>query len=71
MATSSVINNNDKIYVECTENLMKAEALINFALQNGISEVSLHTIHDYLWAVSDFIRQAKQSLEALNCLINH
>ena len=57
--------------IECIENLIKAEALIDFALQNDISEASLHTIHDYLWAISDFIKQAKQALEALDCLINH
>jgi hypothetical protein len=65
MATPSLINNNDKIYNGCIENLMKAESLINVVLQNDISETSLHTIHDCLWAISDFIKQAKQAVEAL------
>ena len=69
MTTSSLNNNHNKIYAECTENLIKAEALIDFALQNNISEVSSRIIHDYLWAVSDFIRQAKQAVEALSNLI--
>ncbi len=70
MAIPSLINNNDKIYAECTENLIKAEALIDFALQNDISEASLNTIHDYLWAISDFIKNAKEANEALSYLIN-
>ena len=65
MAELSLINNNKKIYAECIENLMKAEALINVALQKDISETALHTTHDFLWAVSDLIKQAKQSVEAL------
>lgn len=70
MAMPSLNNNQDKIYAECTENLIKADALIDFALQNNISEVLLPTIHDYLWALSDFVKQAKQALESLNSLIN-
>lgn len=69
MATPILIKNNDEIYDKCIENLMKAEALIDFALQNGISETSPHTIHNYLWAISDLIRQAKQAVEALANLI--
>ena len=70
MAITSLINNIDKIYAECTENLIKAEALVDFALQNDISEVSLYTLHDVLWAISDFIKNAKQANEALSPLIN-
>lgn len=69
MALTSLINNNDKIYAECNENLIKAEALIDLALQSDISEVSLHTLHDALWAISDFIKNAKQANEALSNLI--
>ncbi len=67
MTMGSLNNNHDKIYAESVENLIKAEALIDFALQNDISEVFQHTIHDYLWALSDFIKQAKQALESLSC----
>jgi hypothetical protein len=66
MAVTSLINNNDKIYAECIENLIKAEALIDFALHSDISDVSLHTLHDVLWAISDFIKNAKQANEALS-----
>jgi hypothetical protein len=65
MATPILINNNNKIYAECIENLMKAEALIEVALKNDLSETSLHTIHDCLWAISDFIKKAKQAVETL------
>ena len=41
MATPILIKNNDEIYDKCIEDLMKAEALIDFALQNSISEASL------------------------------
>ena len=70
MATPSLNNYRNKIYDECIENLIKAEALIDFVLHNDISEIPLHTIHDYFWVLSDFIKQAKQAHETLGRLFN-
>ena len=66
MAAPILNNNLDKIYAECLENLIKAEALIDFALHNDISETPTHITHDYLWGLSDFIKQAKRACENLN-----
>ena len=66
MATPSLNNNLNKIYAECLENLIKAEALIDFALHTDISETPIHVIYDYLWGLSDFIKQAKKAHEILS-----
>ena len=65
MAMPILNNNLNKIYAECLENLIKAEALIDFALLNDISEMPICVIFDYLWGLSDFIKQAKKSHENL------
>ena len=70
MANSSLINNYHKIYAEGLESLIKAEALIDFVLQNNTSEIPEKTIHGYFWVLDDLITQIKCSYEALNCLID-
>ena len=70
MTIPSVNNNLNKIYAECLENLIKAEALIDFALHhNDISETPIHVIYDYLWGLSDFIKQAKKAHEMLSAYL--
>lgn len=70
MTITSLNNNHDKVYAEGLESLMKAEAFIDFALLNDISEIPFQITHDYLWGVSDFIKKAKDAYEALEYLIN-
>lgn len=65
MASCSLNNNLNKIYSECLENLIKAEALIDFALHSDISETPVYVIFDYLWGLGDFIKQAKKAHETL------
>ena len=60
----------NKIHTESIENLIKAEALIDAVLFNSnISEIPIHTIHDYFWALSDFIKQAKRAHERLSPML--
>ena len=49
----------------CLDNLIKADALINFALHSDINDTPADVIFDYLWGLSDFIKQAKKSYEVL------
>ena len=70
MTTSSLNNNHDKIYAEAVESLIKADALIDFALHNDISETPPHTLHDFCWVISDLIKQAKSAVETLEGVIN-
>ena len=69
MAIPSLNNNLNKIYAECLENLIKAEALIDFALHNNLSEMPTYVIFDYLWGLSDFIKQAKKAHEMLSAYL--
>jgi hypothetical protein len=58
--------NSQEILAEC---LSKVQALIHVALDDNFLDYENFIINDYLWALSDFIEQAKllseESLEAL------
>ncbi len=59
----ALINNqicSQETLVEC---LSKAQALIYVAIGNEFLDHEPCTIHDYLWALSDFIEQARSLSE--------
>lgn len=50
---------------------LKADSLLKVILESDLSNHSHLTIHNYLWAVNDFVDQAKTLNESLlNILLN-
>lgn len=70
MTASSLINNYQEIYKQGFESLVKAEALIDFALQSDASEIPSKTLHGYLWIVNDLLNQVKFNYDKLGRLVD-
>lgn len=52
--------------------LSQAEAMIQVALSREFLEFSEHIVHDYLWALSDVIKNARKFNEhSLNFLVRN
>lgn len=68
----TLINQQKTSHEVLNECFLKAEALINVALNCDFIDYPETTVHSYLWVLSDIIGRAKNlNEEAFNLLVNH
>ena len=56
----------NKVFIQTEVAILKADTLLQAALNNELGEESPQHIHNYLWVVCDLISEARLGLEYLD-----